>query len=221
MTIAPEAHTAMRRGGRMFPRSGGCIPQAEWVPVPPIYASIVALDPLRYPLLTGWHEVTWGSSKMRYAFELEPPDPALISNVRCAAFVGDRVVLIDTEEFGLSVFPGGTLEEGEDWRSALERELLEETGTRPVSIEVIGRISFRSEAEEPYRAHLPFPDFHEVVTVAEVEVIGQPINPPGGEHVLSIEIVPPDEAIDRLSPVHPFDAQMLALVVESRPSRHV
>ncbi len=176
----------------------------------------MALDPVRYPELTSPQEVTWGSTRMRYRFELQPSDPTLISNVRCAAFVGDRLVLIDTEEYGVSAFPGGTLEENEDWRSALERELLEETGTRPVSVEVIGRMSFHSGAEGPYRPHLPFPDFHWVVTYAQVEVVAEPSNPTGGEHVVSVELVPPDEAIERLRHEHPFDAQLLELVVELR-----
>jgi 8-oxo-dGTP diphosphatase len=176
----------------------------------------VFVDPRRYPLLVGPQEVMWGSTKMQYEFELEAPDAALISNVRSAAFVGQRVVLIDTEEFGLAAFPGGVLEEGEDWRQALERELLEETGTRPLSVDVIGRIRFLSGAERPYRPHLPYPEFHQIVTTAEVEIVGEPTNPAGGEHVISVELVPPHEAVERLSAEHPFDAQLLAFVFEIR-----
>jgi 8-oxo-dGTP diphosphatase len=178
----------------------------------------VSIDPQRFPLLVGWHEVNWGSTLMRYRFDLEAPEPAMIGNVRCAAFVGDRVVLIDTDEFGLSGFPGGTLEPDEAWHDALERELLEETGTRPLSVDVIGRIHFRSGADEPYRPHLPFPEFQQVVTVAEVDIVGTPTNPSGGEHVRSVELVPAAQAIERLSPVYPFEAQLLALVLELRSS---
>jgi 8-oxo-dGTP diphosphatase len=179
----------------------------------------VSIDPARYPLLASFQEVTWGTTQMRFRFDAEPPDPDLISNVRCAAFVGDRVVLIETEEFGLTCFPGGTLDEGEDWSRALERELLEETGTRPLSVEVVGRLRFWSGADEPYRPYLPFPEFHQIVTVAEVEVVGRPTNPPGGEHVLAVEFVAADEAITRVRSKDPFDAELLAYVLEMREQK--
>jgi 8-oxo-dGTP pyrophosphatase MutT (NUDIX family) len=95
-------------------------------------------DPLRYPRLVSMQESTWGEAEMRFIFEPEPPVPELVGNVRCACFSGDQVVVIETEEFGLSSFPGGMLEEGEAWADALERELLEEAGARPLSVEVVG-----------------------------------------------------------------------------------
>jgi hypothetical protein len=49
---------------------------------------------------------------MRFVFEPEPPVPELVGNVRCACFSGDEIILIETEEFGLSAFPGGVLEAG-------------------------------------------------------------------------------------------------------------
>jgi 8-oxo-dGTP diphosphatase len=176
----------------------------------------VSVDPARYPLLASFQEVNWGTTSMRFRFDTEPPDPSLISNVRCAAFVGDRIVLIDTEEFGLVCFPGGTLEEGEHWGGALERELLEETGTRPLSVEVVGRIRFWSGAEEPYRPYLPFPEFHQIVTVADVVVVGAPTNPPGGEHVLSVELIEAVEALERVRIKDAFDAELLAYILEVR-----
>jgi hypothetical protein len=47
------------------------------------------------------------------------------------------------------------LEPGEDWTHALERELLEEAGARPLSIEVVGRIHVWSGLDAPFRPHLP------------------------------------------------------------------
>lgn len=174
----------------------------------------------RYPLLSsGIQEVTWGSARMRFVFELEPPTPELIGNVRAVGFSAERVLLIDTAEFGVSAFPGGTLEPGEDWMQALERELLEEAGARLLDFEVVGRLHFWSGAERPYRAHLPHPEFHQVVGYGEVEIVGKPTAPPDGEHVRAVTLVPLDEAIARIRVREPWDAELLELVAEIRSDR--
>lgn len=82
-------------------------------------------DRARYPRLSRARGKRRGARpRYGFLFELEPPVPELLSGVRCAAFAGDRVLMINTQEFGVSAFPGGTLEPGEDWARALERELL-------------------------------------------------------------------------------------------------
>jgi 8-oxo-dGTP diphosphatase len=181
----------------------------------------MAIDPARYPLLfRGVQETTWwGGTTMRFVFEPEPPISELIGNVRCACFSGDRVVVIKTEEFGLSAFPGGVLEPGEDWKQALARELLEEAGARPLAVEVVGRIHFWSGFDAPYRPHLPHPEFQQVVTYADIELVGSPSNPPDGEHVLSVESIPTEEAVERLRATDPFDADLLAFVTDVRSGK--
>jgi 8-oxo-dGTP diphosphatase len=176
----------------------------------------VSIDPGRYPLLCSIQEATWDSTAMRFLFEPLPADPDLIGNVRCACFTGDRALVIDTAEFGPSGFPGGTLEPGEDWTHALDRELFEEAGARPVSVDVVGRIHFWSGFPAPYRPHLPHPEFHQVVSYAEIEMIGVPTNPPDGEHVLSVELLAIDEACERLRIANPFEAELLHLVAQIR-----
>jgi 8-oxo-dGTP diphosphatase len=176
-------------------------------------------DPGRYPLLSSVQETMWGSTRMRFVFELEPPVLDLVSNVRCACFSGDLVTVIETEEFGLSAFPGGLLELGEEWTHALERELLEEVGARPLLVEVVGRIHFWSGLDAPYRPHLPHPEFHQVVTYGEVELVGEPTNPPDGEHVLSVDLIPIGEAIERLRAANAFEAELLRFVADVREMR--
>jgi 8-oxo-dGTP diphosphatase len=79
-----------------------------------------------------------------------------------------RFVLIRRSDSGDWAMPGGTLEWGETLRTAIERELLEEAGTRLVSLgEVIGVYS------RPDRD----PRFHAVTVVVEATV-APPSHPP-------------------------------------------
>jgi len=72
-----------------------------------------------------------------------------------------RYVLIRRSDTGLWALPGGTLEWGETMRSAIERELHEEVGSRLVSLgEIIGVYS------KPDRD----PRFHAVTVVVAVSV---------------------------------------------------
>ena len=79
-----------------------------------------------------------------------------------------RFVLIRRSDSGEWAMPGGTLEWGETLRTAIERELLEEAGTRLVSLgEVIGVYS------RPDRD----PRFHAVTVVVDATV-APPSHPP-------------------------------------------
>jgi len=176
----------------------------------------VTVDPNRYPLITSMTEAMWGSTKVRYVFEPDPPVPELIGNVRCACFSGERVMLIESKEFGLSAFPGGMLEPGEGWMDALERELLEEAGARALSVDVVGRMPFWSGSAGPYRPHLSHPEFHQVVALAEIVMVGTPTNPPDGEHVLAVELVSIGQALDRLRSENAWEAELLRYVFEVR-----
>jgi hypothetical protein len=90
-----------------------------------------------------------------------------------------------------------------------------------VSVEVVGRIHFWSGFGAPYRPHLPHPEFHQVVSYAEVEMIGAPTNPPDGEHVLYVEQLLIGEACKRLRVTNPFEAELLHLVARIRQTSQV
>ena len=55
-----------------------------------------------------------------------------------------------------------------------------------------------------------------MVTYAEVELVGEPTNPPDGEHVLSVDLIPIGEAIERLRAANAFEAELLRFVANVR-----
>jgi hypothetical protein len=95
---------------------------------------------------------------MRFVFEPERPEAKLVSNVRWAGFVGDRVVAVDTERFGPRV-RGGVLEPGEEWTDALKRRA-PRGGRRAAAVgRVMSCLPCWSGSMLPDRPHLPDPDF--------------------------------------------------------------
>lgn len=58
----------------------------------------MTIDPVRFPRLSsGVQETIWDSGPMRFVFELEPPTPELIGNVRCAGFSADIAQIRDRD----------------------------------------------------------------------------------------------------------------------------
>lgn len=142
----------------------------------------------------------WGESRTEWRFELGDtwcaPD---VANVTLIPFVGDHVVIVKTS-WGYSPV-GGTLEPDEHWCNAATRELMEEAGAALPSIprertrlHPFGAFRCRSLDSGPSRAHLPWPDYRRVVAWAEVEVVGEPSQPPGGERIDAVLRVDVDTA---------------------------
>jgi 8-oxo-dGTP diphosphatase len=89
----------------------------------------------QYPNLFG--PVTWGPVECRFALLECAPLAELVSNITIVPFIGDRVVQIELEDGSLEIV-GGTLEPGERYQEAIERELIEEAGARLLSLEPFG-----------------------------------------------------------------------------------
>ncbi|MCA0753938.1 NUDIX hydrolase [Paenibacillus sp. N4] len=127
-------------------------------------------------------------------------DEASISNISIIPTVGDRYVVMKIDN-GKWELAGGTLEPGEHHLRALEREVMEELGAELVTYEPFGCFKCHSFAKEPYRPHIPHPDFVRLIGYGEVRLVGKPLNPPDGEQVIAVELVDIDEAVNRFNSI--------------------
>jgi 8-oxo-dGTP pyrophosphatase MutT (NUDIX family) len=124
-----------------------------------------------------------------------PPDGA-ISNIHVVPFTTNGCIVVEFDH-GWDV-PGGTLEPGESWRDAAARELIEEAGAQLQSLHLLGLLRGHSTAGEPYRPHLPHPDFVVLLGWGDVEIVGAPSQPPDGEHVRRVHELTPGAAAQAL-----------------------
>jgi hypothetical protein len=71
-----------------------------------------------------------------------------------------------------------------------------------------------SRAAAPYRPHLPHPDFLGLIGYGDVEVIGSPAVPTGGERTTAVEIMPVERAAAFLARKgKPWEAELYRLAV--------
>ena len=150
--------------------------------------------PHDYPDL--FAEATWGAIRFQFEVLNAPPEERLISNVNILPFIGDSCVVIKLDSGEWEV-PGGTKEPGEMHLDAAKRELMEEAGAQLLSFRTFGAWRCRSSDPVPWKPHLPHPDFYRLVGYADVELVGKPLNPEGGEQVTQVEVLSVDEAAER------------------------
>src|SRR5262249_48604726 len=141
-----------------------------------------------YPHLFRPEVWPWGPTHAIFESLDAPPPEHLISNVNFVAYKGDQWLVLRLDD-GSWEIPGGTLEPGEHFHDALCRELLEEAGAALINSAPLGAWRCHSEAPQPYRPHLPHPDYYRFILSGEVSIIGKPLNPPDGEKVVSVEFV--------------------------------
>ena len=165
-------------------------------------------------------DTSWGTVTCRFECPNEIPALDLISNVNLVPFKGDRwlVLRLQTGEWEV---PGGTLEPGESYSDAINRELIEEAGARLITFEPLGAWHCFSTAPKPYRPHLPHPEFYRLVGYGAVEIIGNPENPEGGEQVASVEFIPTEEAVQRFRDINRFElAELYQLAERMREAKN-
>ena len=166
----------------------------------------------RYPNLFG--PVAWGPVRCHFVLLDSEPSAHLVSNISIVPFVGDNVVQIELEDGSLEIV-GGTLEPGESYREAIERELMEEAGAQLVSLKPFGAWRCHSSAPAPFRPHLPHPDFYRLSAYAEIEIVGTPQLPEeGGERVRTVHLLPVEEAANNFRAQGRLELAELYLLAE-------
>jgi 8-oxo-dGTP pyrophosphatase MutT (NUDIX family) len=161
----------------------------------------------------------WSGVSIDWTFEVgDGWDLDNVGNVLLVPFAGDRVVVLQVPG-GYSPV-GGTLEPGEHWCVTATRELMEEAGARllPTAgdrslLHPIGSMRCRSHAAEPFRPHVPHPISLRVVAWCDIEIVGPPTMPEGGEQVDEVLVLALDEAAKLL---HPPWAALYQLAAELR-----
>jgi 8-oxo-dGTP diphosphatase len=154
--------------------------------------------------------IHWGIIEAEFRLN-EIVDEKLVSNISIIPFVGDQCVVFQLDN-GDWELPGGTIEAGEHYMDGLKRELMEELGAEMRSYQIFGQFYCTSGALEPYRPHIPHPNFVRIIGYGDVELVGDPLNPEDGEQVVAVEVVEVDEAIRRFQEQNRYDiAEMYKL----------
>lgn len=151
----------------------------------------------QFPALS--NNLDWGIVKANFTLT-KTIDEDLVSNVSIIPYNGDKYIVFQIDN-GMWELPGGTLESGENYINALRREVMEELGGELVTYEVFGKFICESSAEKPYKSHIPHPMFDRIIGYGEVNLVGKPLNPDGGEKVIAVELVNIEEAIIRFQKI--------------------
>lgn len=129
-------------------------------------------------------------------FGIGEPPAELMSRIHVVGRC-DGGVVVCRNDLGHRFLPGGTREPGETVEQTVDRELLEEAGaTRTSALSWFGAHRADSRREQPWRPHLPHPRAYWPYAATDVVLDSEPTNPPDGEQVVEVLVLPPDAAAD-------------------------
>lgn len=138
----------------------------------------------------------WGPTRARFLLLEDPPPDEQISNVNLVPRIGELWVMLQLVD-GSWEIPGGTREPGEGYLDTIKRELLEEAGAVLHSYQLLGAWKCTSLADQPYRSHLPHPEYYRLVMAGEISIDKTPENPPAAEIVKSVQICTLESVVER------------------------
>ncbi|SDS24716.1 NUDIX hydrolase [Actinopolymorpha singaporensis] len=168
----------------------------------------------RFPLLFAPQRWEWAGLDAQFSTTL-PPEP-LVQSIHVVGFVGDEVAVC-RDHRDVWFLPGGTREPGESVLAAVDREIAEEAGARRVGpLRWFGAHHCVSDRPAPYRPHLPHPNKAWLWCFTDVVVDGVPSNPPGGEQVEEVRVVPVAQARELLRTDGDWYPELLDLAGEIR-----
>jgi 8-oxo-dGTP pyrophosphatase MutT (NUDIX family) len=112
--------------------------------------------------------IEWGDMPLRVSSYLTPMLPPLqyVTSVRAVVINHDSVLVLHDGR-NHHVLPGGRIESGESVEATLHREVLEETGYALGNTKVLGFMHFRHLGPKPEGYGYPYPDFLQLVYMAE------------------------------------------------------
>jgi 8-oxo-dGTP diphosphatase len=159
----------------------------------------------RFPDLFREAHVDYADCRIRYT--TAPVEEELVSRLHLVAVTEAGHVVVCRSDQGWRFLPGGTREPGESLTALASRELMEEAGAVLVGeIQCFSAHVADSSRAQPYRPHLPHPRAYWAYAVAQVQLVGAPTNPPGGETVIEVVAMPPATGAEYLQegedPIH-------------------
>ena len=142
---------------------------------------------------------TWGDSQLeiRYYLGDRPPPLSLVTSVRAVLFRDRSVMVVQDHIETYHVMPGGRREPGETIDATLRREIMEETGWTVASHHPLGFAHFRHLTPRPVDYPYPYPDFAQLLFVAEAgEQVAEATR---DQYELAAAFRPIDEALGLLA----------------------
>lgn len=115
----------------------------------------------------------WGDGRLslRIASYLSDRRPASddVTSVRCVLLHKDDVLVVHSTDGTCHILPGGRCESNESVEETLHREVLEETGWMIKEMAFIGFMHFHHLSPKPEGYSYPYPDFFQLVYVAQAD----------------------------------------------------
>ena len=122
----------------------------------------------------------------------EPPPLAYVTSVRCVVVRQGQVLVVQDPE-SYHILPGGRREPGETLEQTLRREVLEETGWTLGEPRPLGFIHFHHLTPRPPAYPYPYPDFFQIVYLADaIDYVSSAVQL--GEYELGSDFYPPAAA---------------------------